>query len=58
MRGFGPLPARMAFLQPLLYGGGQLMHIVYLFSDWIIRTIEEKRGDVLKQRQVVFLSCF
>jgi hypothetical protein len=28
--GFGPLPARMAFLQPLLYGGGQLMHIVGL----------------------------
>jgi len=28
--GFGPLPARMAFLQPLLYGGGQLMHIIGL----------------------------
>lgn len=28
--GFGPLPARMAFLQPLLYGGGQLIHIVGL----------------------------
>jgi hypothetical protein len=28
--GFGPLPAQMAFLQPLLYGGGQLMHIVGL----------------------------
>ena len=28
--GFGPLPDRMAFLQPLLYGGGQLMHIVGL----------------------------
>lgn len=28
--GFGPLPERMAFLQPLLYGGGQLMHIVGL----------------------------
>jgi cytochrome c oxidase subunit I len=25
--GFGPLPARMAFWQPLLYGGGQLLHI-------------------------------
>lgn len=25
--GFGPLPARMAFWQPLLYGSGQLMHI-------------------------------
>jgi hypothetical protein len=28
--GFGPLPARMAFWQPYLYGGGQLMHIVGL----------------------------
>ena len=28
--GFGPLPARMAFWQPWLYGGGQLMHIVGL----------------------------
>jgi hypothetical protein len=28
--GFGPLPARLAFLQPLLYGGGQLIHIVGL----------------------------
>jgi hypothetical protein len=28
--GFGPLPTRMAFLQPLLYGGGQLIHIVGL----------------------------
>lgn len=25
--GFGPLPHKMAFWQPLLYGGGQLMHI-------------------------------
>lgn len=28
--GFGPLPARMAFWQPLLYGGGQLLHIAGL----------------------------
>jgi len=28
--GYGPLPAKMAFVQPLLYGGGQLMHIVGL----------------------------
>lgn len=28
--GFGPLPQRMAFLQPLLYGGGQLVHIAGL----------------------------
>lgn len=28
--GYGPLPARMTFWQPLLYGAGQLMHIVGL----------------------------
>ncbi len=28
--GFGPIPARMAFWQPYLYGGGQLMHIAGL----------------------------
>ncbi|MCP4335014.1 MAG: cbb3-type cytochrome c oxidase subunit I [Gammaproteobacteria bacterium] len=28
--GFGPLPKRMAFWQPYLYGGGQLMHIIGL----------------------------
>ncbi len=28
--GFGPLPARLAVWQPLLYGGGQLMHITGL----------------------------
>ena len=31
---------------------------IYLFSDWIIRTIEERRGEVLKQRQVVFFVVF
>ena len=28
--GFAALPARMAFWQPVLYGGGQLMHIIGL----------------------------
>jgi hypothetical protein len=28
--GFGPLPARMTFWQPWLYGGGQLIHIIGL----------------------------
>jgi cytochrome c oxidase subunit 1 len=28
--GFGPLPPRMARWQPLIYGGGQLMHIIGL----------------------------
>ena len=31
---------------------------IYLFSDWIIRKIEEKRGEALKQRQVVFFFVF
>ena len=31
---------------------------VYLFSDWIIRTIEETRGEVLKHRQIVFFAVF
>ena len=28
--GFGPLPVRMATVQPYLYGGGQLIHIIGL----------------------------
>lgn len=28
--GYGPLPPRMTFWQPYLYGGGQLMHIIGL----------------------------
>ena len=31
---------------------------VYLFSDWIIRKIEERRGTVLKYRQFVFFAIF
>ncbi len=31
---------------------------VYLFSDWIIRTLEEKRGEVFKHRQIVFFALF
>jgi surface polysaccharide O-acyltransferase-like enzyme len=31
---------------------------IYLFSDWIIRKIEEIRGKVLKQRQIVFFFVF
>ncbi len=31
---------------------------IYLFSDWIIRIIEEKRGAGLKQRQAVFFAVF
>ena len=31
---------------------------VYLFSDWIIRKTEEKRGAALKHRQLVFFAVF
>lgn len=31
---------------------------IYLFSDWIIRTIEESRGAALKYRQAVFFLVF
>ena len=32
--------------------------VVYLVSDWILRMIEQRRGEVLKQRQVVFFVIF
>jgi hypothetical protein len=32
--------------------------LVYLFSDWLVRQIEKQRGEVLKQRQVVFFVIF
>jgi len=31
---------------------------VYLFSDWLIRKLEEKRGAALKYRQLVFFVIF
>jgi len=32
--------------------------VIYLFSDWLIRQIEKRRGAVLKQRQIVFFVIF
>lgn len=32
--------------------------VVYLFSDWIVRLIETKRGEALKYRQVAFFTIF
>lgn len=32
--------------------------VIYLVSDWIIRMIEARRGEVLKQRQVIFFAVF
>lgn len=32
--------------------------MVYLLSDWILRMIEKRRGEVLKQRWFVFFVIF
>lgn len=31
---------------------------IYLVSDWIVRMIETRRSEVLKQRQVIFFAVF
>lgn len=32
--------------------------VIYLVSDRIVRMIEARRGEVLKQRQVIFFAVF
>jgi hypothetical protein len=32
--------------------------IIYLLADWIIRAIENKKGQVLKNRQITFFAIF
>jgi hypothetical protein len=32
--------------------------VVYLLADWIIRAIEGRRGEVLKNRQIIFFVVF
>ncbi len=32
--------------------------VIYLLADWIVRTIESKKGAVLRQRQVIFFAVF
>ena len=32
--------------------------VIYLVSDWLVRQIEKRRGQVMKQRQVVFFVIF
>lgn len=32
--------------------------VIYLVADWILRVIEARRGEVLKQRQVIFFAVF
>jgi hypothetical protein len=32
--------------------------VIYLVADWIIRRMEAKRGEVLKNRQIIFFVIF
>ena len=32
--------------------------VIYLVSDWAIRIIELRRGEALKNRQVIFFAIF
>ena len=32
--------------------------VIYLLADWIIRMIEKRKGEVLKNRQVIFFAIF
>ena len=32
--------------------------VVYLLADWIIRAMERKKGEAIKNRQVIFFVIF
>ena len=32
--------------------------IIYLLADWIIRALEKRKGQVLKNRQIIFFVVF
>ena len=32
--------------------------VIYLFSDWLVRFIEQRRGEVIKQRHALFFIIF
>jgi hypothetical protein len=32
--------------------------VIYLLADWSIRLIEKKKGEVIKNRQVIFFAIF
>jgi predicted PurR-regulated permease PerM len=32
--------------------------VIYLLADWLVRVLERRRGEALKQRQVVFFVIF
>jgi hypothetical protein len=32
--------------------------VIYLLADWLIRTVEKRKGEAIKNRQVVFFVIF
>jgi len=32
--------------------------VIYLLADWVIRTLESRKGEALKNRQIVFFVVF
>ena len=32
--------------------------VIYFIADWIVRMVEKKKGEALKQRQAVFFVVF
>lgn len=32
--------------------------VIYLLADWLIRVIEQKKGEALKNRQIIFFVIF
>ncbi len=32
--------------------------VIYLLADWVVRAMEKRRGEALKQRQAVFFGVF
>ncbi len=32
--------------------------VIYLLADWLVRLIEKRRSEALKQRQIVFFGVF
>ena len=32
--------------------------VIYLVSDWLVRKIEKRRGEAIKQRQIIFFVIF
>ena len=32
--------------------------VIYLLADWIIKFVEKRRGEVLKNRRIIFFIVF